>query len=132
MLWPSFFFMEDHLKAQKEFSQAYQGQQKTYQNLYNTQGFNGGNIIYGGLGGAQTFTYPTLTPSITITPVAVKVEHYDTTKAVQVLYRFGKGLVEGCVIKGTNNIKTATDVFLGQFTADEPEIVAVVEIALTA
>lgn len=101
--------------------------------MFNSGGITTGGLtpgVYGGLGGAQTFTYPT--SSITITPVAVKVEHYDTTKAVQVLYRFGKGLVQGCVIKGTNNIKTATDVFLGQFTTDEPEIVAVVEIALAA
>lgn len=126
--------MEDYIQAQQNFAKAFQAQQKQSQ-LFG-QGIQTGTTTTtsihnsGGLSGAQYFTYPT--PQITITPVAVKVEHYDTTKAVQVLYRFGKGLVQGCVIKGTNNIKTATDVFLGQFTTDEPEIVAVVEIALAA
>ena len=116
--------------------------QQQYQQALQTFGSRlGGLQQTGSYGGTFTTTtgnpwgdvyYPTtpgLTPTITITPVKVPVE-YDAAKAVQVLFRFGRGLVQACVIRGTNDVLTAKNVFLGQFMDEEPEIVAVVEVSI--
>lgn len=94
-------------------------QQQNLQNTLGTQLFSGG-----------TYYYPT-TPTITITQVPVPQETYDAKSAIQIIYRFGTGLVSACLIKGTNSAETAKNVFLGQFTdTPEPEIVAAVAVLL--
>jgi len=118
VLWPFFKSMFQDNPFQQQFTL----------NQYGSQLTGGSQQGY-----ATTTTSPFYysTPTIQIVPVPVpQQEQYDAKKAVQVIYRFNKGLVQACLIKGTMNPEYAKNVFLGQFDGDEPEIVAAVEVAL--
>jgi hypothetical protein len=122
---PRFFLMANDDFQNMLFKQSQQQQMTSGWGggLGNSSGATGYSFGYG--------TYFPPTPTITITSVPIPQDHYNPRKGVQIVYRFDKGMVQACLIKGTNNVETAKNVFLGQFTdTAEPEIVAAVEVLL--
>jgi hypothetical protein len=107
-----------------------------YQQLYQQSQATGttfGQLSGGFLGGYQYSTpIPySPTPTIQIVPVPIpQHEASDPTKGIEIIYRFGHNRVQAVLIKGTSNPETAKNVFLGQFSDDEPEIVAAVAVWL--